>query len=562
MASRTCVNDSDIFCYICGRYNVLKQRQTINDFVKRAYYMYFGLKLGDQDKSWAPHTVCRTCVEALRLWIKGKKPSMPFAIPMVWREQTNHYNDCYFCLTNVRGYNAKNIKNIIYPDLPSAIRPIPHSDSLPVPLPPSSLGAVSWSSDEEPMLDEDSAGNEEYTCEEGDSTPSKFNQNELNDLVRDLYLSKDKAELLGSRLKRKHLLASGTTFAWYRHREKDLLVYFAENDDLVYCNNVHGLMAFFGVHNYQPSEWRLFIDSSKRSLKGVLLHNGNIHPSIPIAHSVQLKETYDNIACMLAKVKYSEYGWLLCGDLKVIGMLLGLQSGYTKYPCFLCEWDSRDTSNHWKRKQWPARKSITSGVRNVVHEPLVDAKNVLLPPLHIKLGIMKQFVKALDKDSACLQYMCQKFPSIKAKVKEGLFVGPQIRKLMFDKTFESTMTQCELEVWNAIKTVIERFLGNTKDVHYQTIVEDMLEKMEAFGCRMSIKLHFLHSHLDFFPANLGAVSEEQGERFHQDIKDMEQRYQGRWNANMLADYCWMLKRDTSSEEGTSGHRTSKRKFQQ
>src|SRR5678815_4515826 len=85
------------------------------------------------------------------------------------------------------------------------------------------------------MLDEDSAGNEEYTCEEGDSTPSKFNQNELNDLVRDLYLSKDKAELLGWRLKRKNVLASGTTFAWYRHREKDLLVYFAENDDLVYC---------------------------------------------------------------------------------------------------------------------------------------------------------------------------------------------------------------------------------------------------------------------------------------------------------------------------------------
>ena len=265
---------------------------------------------------------------------------------------------------------------------------------------------------------------------------------------------------------------------------------------------------------------------------------------------------------MLEKVKYSEYGWLLCGDLKVIGMLLGLQAGYTKYPCFLCEWDSRDTSNHWKRKQWPARKSITPGVRNVVHEPLVDAKNVLLPPLHIKLGIMKQFVKALDKDSGCLQYMCQKFPSIKAKVKEGLFVGPQIRKLMFDKTFESTMTQCELEVWNAIKTVIERFLGNTRDVHYKTFVEDMLEKMEALGCHMSIKLHFLHSHLDYFPANLGAVSEEQGERFHQDIKDMEQRYQGRWNANMLADYCWMLKRDTSFEEGTSGHRTSKRKFQQ
>ena len=59
---------------------------------------------------------------------------------------------------------------------------------------------------------------------------------------------------------------------------------------------------------------------------------------------------------------------------------------------------------------------------------------------------------------------------------------------------------------------------------------------------MSVKLHFLHSHLDFFPDNLGDVSEEQGERFHQDIKDIERRYQGRWDVSMLADYCWQHNR--------------------
>ena len=43
---------------------------------------------------------------------------------------------------------------------------------------------------------------------------------------------------------------------------------------------------------------------------------------------------------------------------------------------------------------------------------------------------------------------------------------------------------------------------------------------------MSIKVHFLHSHLNRFPENLGDVSDEQGERLHQDIKVMEERYQG------------------------------------
>ena len=61
---------------------------------------------------------------------------------------------------------------------------------------------------------------------------------------------------------------------------------------------------------------------------------------------------------------------------------------------------------------------------------------------------------------------------------------------------------------------------------------------------MSYKVHFLHSHLDNFPENLGDYSEEQGERFHQDIKEMERRYQGRWNTNMMVDFCWMLKRQS------------------
>jgi len=66
------------------------------------------------------------------------------------------------------------------------------------------------------------------------------------------------------------------------------------------------------------------------------------------------------------------------------------------------------------------------------------------------------------------------------------------------------------------------------------------------GCNISIKVHFLFSHIENFPDNLSGVSDEQGERFHQDIKIMENRYKGRWGSTMLADYCWSLKRDCSN----------------
>jgi len=60
---------------------------------------------------------------------------------------------------------------------------------------------------------------------------------------------------------------------------------------------------------------------------------------------------------------------------------------------------------------------------------------------------------------------------------------------------------------------------------------------------MSLKIHFLESQLDFFPKNLSEISDEHGERFHQNIMAMEKQYQGMWTSSMLTDYCWTLKRD-------------------
>ncbi|GFV68944.1 uncharacterized protein TNCV_2954091 [Trichonephila clavipes] len=137
---------------------------------------------------------------------------------------------------------------------------------------------------------------------------------------------------------------------------------------------------------YEPEEWRLFINSSKRSLKAVLLHNGNL---VLVGHSVHLEECYENLEFILNKLSYSDHKWTTCGDLKVISMLLGEQSGYTKFPCFLCEWDSRDRKQYYVKQTWPIRKALIPGVKNVERQSLVDPKKILFPPLHIKLGLLK-----------------------------------------------------------------------------------------------------------------------------------------------------------------------------
>lgn len=541
MSRRACINDPDSFCYICGQFALKKQKRHITSQVKKAYKLYFGCEIGDQDKKWAPHVSCGSCESGLKKWMQGARSSMPFAVPMIWREPRDHSTDCYFCLTKITGFNAKNKNRIIYPDLPSAIRPVPHSDELPVPTKPTV--------DETNMGDTDSTEQSSTSVDvdpvyEGSSNePHLISQSELNDLVRELGLSKKKSELLGSRLQGWNLLQQGTSVAVYRIRDREFVQYFKEGDDLSYCDDVDGLMHALG-HEHISEEWRLFIDSSQRSLKAVLLHNGNKFSSVPVGYGV-VKESYDTMKRMLQYIKYEQHQWQICGDLKVIAILLGMQLGYTKHCCFLCEWDSRARQSHYVVKHW-ARRDVREGGKNVIHKALIDPTKVLLPPLHIKLGLIKNFVKALKQDGAGFQYIKSKFRLISdAKIKEGIFVGPQVRQLMVDSEFDAVLTLVEKVAWDAFKEVTKNFLGNHRAPNYVELVNRLLAAYRDLQCNMSLKIHFLDSHLDFFPENLGAVSDEHGERFHQQIATIEKRYQGKWIPAMLGDYCWTLKRETA-----------------
>ncbi|KAI6650067.1 hypothetical protein LOD99_6282 [Oopsacas minuta] len=98
------------------------------------------------------------------------------------------------------------------------------------------------------------------------------------------------------------------------------------------------------------------------------------------------------------------------------------------------------------------------------------------------------------------------------------------------------MNKEEKRAWQALSNVVSNFLGNKKASNYKELVTELIDSYHAPDCNMSIKIHYLRDHLDRFPDNLGDMSEEQGERFHQDIKVMEQRYQGSWGTHMMADY--------------------------
>ena len=222
---------------------------------------------------------------------------------MVWRELRNHADDCYFCLTSITCFNASSRKKIKYPNLRSAMRLVPHSDDLPVPRPPVNKDLLS-SSDEEIPSREDYA--ESISLEDIESTypgtagnePHWITQEDLNDLARDLYLSKQQSELLASRLK----------------------------------------------------QWNLVQE-----------------------------------------------------DVRITSL-----------------WDSRAVSQHHKQKDWGSRSTFVRGEKSLKENPLVDMNKVLLPPLHINLALIKNFVKTLHKNGAAFQHLSTVFPGLSAaKLKRG-----------------------------------------------------------------------------------------------------------------------------------------------
>ena len=183
--------------------------------------------------------------------------------------------------------------------------------------------------------------------------------------------SKSSSELLASRLKEKKLLCNGTRITFYRNRHQEFLPFFFKEKDLVYCTNIAYHLQKLEVPHYEPRDWRLFIDSCKRSFKCELLHNGNQFASILLAHSTSLKEKYDSVKYVLEKISYCQHEWEICVDLKNGEFSIGQQSGFTKYPCFLCMWDSRDRSQHYTKKYLPARDETVPGrSNNIINNPL------------------------------------------------------------------------------------------------------------------------------------------------------------------------------------------------
>ena len=139
------------------------------------------------------------------------------------------------------------------------------------------------------------------------------------------------------------------------------------------------------------------------------------------------------------------------------------------------------------------------GEANVINEPLVAREKIIIPSLHIKLGLMKQFVKTLPVIGDCFNYICTAICALTVgKLKASIFDGPQFCKLIKDSRFVQSMTDMKSDAWQSFVLVTQNFFENHKPENYQELAENV---------KMSIKVYYLFSYLDCFPANLSDLIE-------------------------------------------------------
>lgn len=173
-------------------------------------------------------------------------------------------------------------------------------------------------------------------------------------------------------------------------------------------------------------------------------------------------------------------------------------------PSFLVFLASRTarTLKRYYRRDCPQWIEFSVGKNNIKLELLIDPWNVLMPPLYIKLGLIKKFVMALDKEFAAFKYLQGLFPWLsEAKVNAGIFIRPQIKIIVWNICQESeNLKRMNKAPSNSFIAVVHGFLGNQKAENNEQPVQPLIKNYT----QMSLKVHIVDAHLDKFKEKIGA----------------------------------------------------------
>lgn len=220
-STHDCGGKTNQFCYICGKFEISKNRRTITERIKNIYKNCFDCEISNQETNWVPHSICSPCNIMLCRWEKNQKClTIRFKVPMIWRISLCQ-DQCYFCMTNLTGFNKNNKSKITYADVETVTKsiiastnPVSEIEDLDIEVMRSFKSlSIHEPNETESASDDDNDSNgskqsdKTFKLRNTNKVPQIFTQQKLSDLIRDLGLPKDGAEYLTTtRLKKEEFI--------------------------------------------------------------------------------------------------------------------------------------------------------------------------------------------------------------------------------------------------------------------------------------------------------------------------------------------------------------------
>lgn len=282
-----CKKKLNLLCFVCGKYTPYNKQRKITELVEEKYADIYGILLIFHDHT--PHRVCTSCQVKLHKFSKETLTKNESQTPFLWGIPKDDHSDCYACLVpSLYGIKWSDREKICYPQTsccvpPSVIVPEIHSsvstlndlnftinntDTLKI---EKSVSLSKSSKNDSPDVSSSTEPNvniSEYLPKKHRNSfhPNPLDQETFDDMVRDLQLDKKRGEKLGTLLRERDLIRQSTHSTHQRHRGKEYQQYFSQHDHITYVNDVDGLFNCIG-YKHKSSEWRLFMDSCKKSFK-------------------------------------------------------------------------------------------------------------------------------------------------------------------------------------------------------------------------------------------------------------------------------------------------------
>ena len=236
--------------------------------------------------------------------------------------------------------------------------------------------------------------------------------------------------------------------------------------------------------NHNPLDWRFFIDSSKSSFKAVLLHNNTL-PSIPVGHSVH-NESHENVKILMEVINYDKFKWQICGDLKWLPFYLDYNKDSQNIVALFAN-GTAELGLFITQRIGLARKYLELGIMNVENQPLVEPSKILLPSMHLKLRLMKNFVKTLNQ----VPILTRKVPENKwGTIERRYFHWSTNTRPYQGRILRQAHSRRRKAAWDSFKFVVKGFLKNRRAQNYEELLNNLLQSYQKLGCNMSLKIHF------------------------------------------------------------------------